>query len=81
MGVLARSLAASLVMAAAAYVIDSSLPYLLPGRSLLAQVTRVGATISGALVVMLAVSWGLGLQEINDVLRALGSRVTRPRRS
>jgi putative peptidoglycan lipid II flippase len=81
LGVLARSSAASVLMAAAAYAIDSSLGHLMPGRSLLPQMVRVGSAISGALVVMLAASWVLGLHEINDVLRALGARVTRPRRS
>jgi peptidoglycan biosynthesis protein MviN/MurJ (putative lipid II flippase) len=78
--VFARSLAASLAMAAAAYGIESSLVQLLPGHSLTVQIARVGATITGAIVVMLAASWALGLHEINDVLRALGSRVMRSRR-
>jgi putative peptidoglycan lipid II flippase len=80
LGVFARSLAASLVMAAAALLIDASLARLLPGPSISVQVVRVGASIGGALGVMLAASWMLGLREINDVLRALGSRVMRVRR-
>jgi len=81
LGVCARSLAASLAMAATAYAIDSSMTHLLPGRALLVQAVRVGSSIAGALVVMLGASWLLGLHEINDVMRALWSRVARPRRA
>jgi putative peptidoglycan lipid II flippase len=80
LAVFGRSLAASLAMAAAAYGIESSLVQLLPGHSLPVQIARVGATITGGIIVMLAASWALGLHEINDVLRALGSRVMRSRR-
>jgi putative peptidoglycan lipid II flippase len=80
LAVFGRSLAASLAMAAAAYGIESSLVQLLPGNSLPVQIARVGATITGGIAVMLAASWALGLHEINDVLRALGSRVMRSRR-
>jgi len=80
LAVFGRSLAASLAMAAAAYGVESSLVQLLPGNSLPVQIARVGATITGGIIVMLAASWALGLHEINDVLRALGSRVMRSRR-
>jgi len=81
LAVVGRSLAAAVVMAMAAVGIDSSLTYALPGHSLVVQMVRVGSTISGALAVMLAASFVLGLHEINDVMRALVSRVARPRRN
>ena len=80
LGVFARSLAASLVMAATAFALDVFVARVLPGRTLAVQAVRVGSTIAGAVATMLAASWMLGLHEINDVLRALGSRVMRPRR-
>jgi hypothetical protein len=67
-------------MAAAAFALDVFLERALPGRALALQGIRVGSTIAGAGLILLASSWMLGLHEINDVLRALGSRVTRPRR-
>jgi putative peptidoglycan lipid II flippase len=81
LGVFGRTLAASVVMAAAAFALDGWLVHLLPGRSLLMEVVRVATTIAGSLVVLLAASWLVGLHEIKDVLRALTARVRRPRRS
>ena len=79
-GAFTRSLAASLVMAATAVALDVLLGRVLPGGAVALQAIRVGSTIAGAVGMLLAASWMLGLHEINDVLRALGSRVTRPRR-
>jgi putative peptidoglycan lipid II flippase len=79
-GVFTRSLAASLVMAATAFALDAFLGRVLPGRALALQGIRVGSTIAAAIGMLLAAAWMLRLHEINDVLRALGSRVTRPRR-
>jgi putative peptidoglycan lipid II flippase len=79
-GVFLRSLAAALVMAAAAFALDAWLAQALPGRALVPQLVRVGVAISGALVVMLAAAWMLGLHEINDVLRAITARMARGRR-
>jgi putative peptidoglycan lipid II flippase len=81
LGVFGRTLAASIVMATAAFALDVWLVHLLPGRSLLMEVVRVATTIAGSLVVLLAASWLVGLHEIKDVLRALTARVRRPRRS
>jgi putative peptidoglycan lipid II flippase len=80
LGVFGRTLAASVVMAAAAFALDRWLMHILPGRSLLMEVVRVGTTISGSLAVLLAASSLVGLHEIKDVLRALTARVLRPRR-
>jgi putative peptidoglycan lipid II flippase len=80
LAVFGRSLAVAVVMAMAAVGINSSLTYALPGHALVVQMVRVGSTICGALAVMVGASFVLGLHEINDVLRALGSRVARPRR-
>jgi putative peptidoglycan lipid II flippase len=80
LGVFGRTLVASVVMAAAASALDGWLIQILPGRSLLMEVVRVGTNISGSLVVLLAASWLVGLHEIKDVLRALTARVRRPRR-
>jgi hypothetical protein len=80
LGVFGRTLTASVVMAAAAIALDEWLIQILPGRSLLMEVVRVGTAISGSLVVLLAASWLVGLHEIKDVLRALTARVRRPRR-
>jgi putative peptidoglycan lipid II flippase len=80
LAVFGRSLAASAIMAAAAYALDLWLARMLPGRSLLLEVARVGATISASLLVLLAFSWLVGLHEIKDVLRALAARVTPARR-
>jgi putative peptidoglycan lipid II flippase len=79
-GVFGRSLAASIVMAAAAFALDIWLTRMLPGRSVLVELVRVGATITGSLVVLLAASWLVGLHEIKDVLRAITARVRQPRR-
>jgi putative peptidoglycan lipid II flippase len=79
-GVFLRSLAAALVMAAAAFALDAWLAQALPGRALAPQLIRVGVAISGALVVMLGAARLLNLHEINDVLRAITSRVARARR-
>jgi putative peptidoglycan lipid II flippase len=81
LGVFGRTLAASVVMGAAAFALDEWLIQVLPGRSLLMELVRVGTAISGSLVVLLAASWLVGLHEIKDVLRALTARVRRPRRS
>jgi putative peptidoglycan lipid II flippase len=80
LGVFGRTLAASVVMGAAAFALDEWLIQVLPGRSLLMELVRVGTAISGSLVVLLAASWLVGLHEIKDVLRALTARVRRPRR-
>jgi putative peptidoglycan lipid II flippase len=80
LGVFGRTLAASVVMGAAAFALDEWLIQILPGRSLLMELVRVGTAISGSLVVLLAASWLVGLHEIKDVLRALTARVRRPRR-
>jgi putative peptidoglycan lipid II flippase len=80
-GVFGRSLAASVVMAAAAFAVDVWLSRMLPGGTLLVEVVRVGMTISASLIVLLAASWLLGLHEINDVLRALAARIRRPGRA
>src|SRR5215203_508946 len=79
-GAFTRSLAASLVMAATAVALDVLLGRVLPGGAVALQAIRVGSTIAGAAGMLLAASWMLGPHEINNVLRALGSRVTRPRR-
>jgi putative peptidoglycan lipid II flippase len=80
LGVFGRSLAASVLMAAAAFAMDQWLTRVLPGRSLGVEVVRVGTTISGSLVVLLAATWLLDLHEIKNVLRALTVRLRRPRR-
>jgi putative peptidoglycan lipid II flippase len=81
LGVFGRSLVASVVMAAAAFALDMWLARFLPGRSLLLEVVRVGTTISGSLVVLLAASWLVGLHEIKDVVRAVTARLRVPGRS
>jgi putative peptidoglycan lipid II flippase len=80
LGVFGRSLAASVVMAAAAFAVDLWLGRMLGGGSLLVEVARVGTTISASLIVLLTASWLLGLHEIKDVLRALTARVRLPGR-
>jgi putative peptidoglycan lipid II flippase len=81
LGVLARSLAAALVMAAAAFGLHAGLVRILPGHALAVQLVRVGAAIAAGLVVLLLAAWLLALHEINDVRRAITARLGRPRRT
>jgi putative peptidoglycan lipid II flippase len=79
LGVFARSLAAALLMAAAAFVLHEWLRLVLPGHALVLQLARVGAGIAIGLIVLVLGAWLFALHEINDVRRAFTARLGRSR--
>jgi putative peptidoglycan lipid II flippase len=79
--VLARQGAASVVMAAAAWIVEWRLSAALPAHDLLSQLVHVGVAIVVALVVLVAASRLLGVSELNEVVDGLIRRLRRPGRS
>jgi putative peptidoglycan lipid II flippase len=79
LGVFGRSLAAALLMAAAAFVLHEWLRLVLPGHALVLQLARVGAAIAIGLIVLVLGAWLFALHEINDVRRAFTARLGRSR--
>jgi putative peptidoglycan lipid II flippase len=79
--VLARQAAASVAMAAAAWIVDRQLATALPGHDLLSQLVRVGISIAAALGVLVAASRLLGESELNEIVDGVLRRLRRPGRS
>jgi len=79
-GVLLRTLAATLAMAAAAHALTGTLAPLLPGDTLWMKLARLGVTIGGAVAVLAVAARLAGLREMTDVLLAIAARLRRSRR-
>jgi peptidoglycan biosynthesis protein MviN/MurJ (putative lipid II flippase) len=71
----AKTVAASLAMAAAAWWVERWLASALPGESLALQITRLGAAIGAALVVLAACAHLLRLREFQEVRAAMAARL------
>jgi putative peptidoglycan lipid II flippase len=74
-----KVLAAGLVMAIAAWAIHSAMTGLLPGRRVLMQVMRLGASIGGGLAVLAAAARLLGIDQFDDIATWAAGRLTRDR--
>ena len=76
---LAKIGVASLLMGAAAHGAHVWLHSVLPGDALVAQLTRLGASIAAALGVLAAAAHVLRIEEFRDGVRVVASRVMRRR--
>ncbi|MEZ5286032.1 MAG: murein biosynthesis integral membrane protein MurJ [Vicinamibacterales bacterium] len=72
-----RVLAATLVMAAAAWWLDRQLPSVLPGASLAWQILRLGVSIGGAVAVLVAAAFAFRIPEIHEALALVQRRLGR----
>ena len=79
-GVLIRTLAATLAMAAAAYWVMEVVTALMPGGTLGLKLARLGLTIGGAVAVLLGAARLAGLREMTDLMLAVAARLRRGRR-
>jgi peptidoglycan biosynthesis protein MviN/MurJ (putative lipid II flippase) len=66
---------ASAAMAVAAIALDRGASLIVPGRSVVAQLVRLGASIGGALVVLAVAAMILRIAEFTEVRRQMESRV------
>ena len=75
--VLVRQGVASLVMAAAAWIVERELRAALPAHDLLSQVVHVGVSIVVALAVLVAAARVLGVSELNELVDRIIRRLRR----
>jgi len=74
-GILVRVTLASIVMAVVAWSCQYGLDQLLPGRGLVRQVVRVGASIGTAVVALAVVTRMLGIEEILSLVKEIRRRL------
>jgi putative peptidoglycan lipid II flippase len=77
LGVLLRTLVASAVMGAAAWLTQHGMQAALHGRGLLVHLVQVGASITVALAVLMAAARVVGLSELTDVLALVAGKLRR----
>jgi peptidoglycan biosynthesis protein MviN/MurJ (putative lipid II flippase) len=75
--VLVRQGVASIVMAAAAWIVERQLHVSLPGHDLFSQIVRVGVSIGVALAVLVAAARLFGVSELNELVDGVARRLRR----
>jgi peptidoglycan biosynthesis protein MviN/MurJ (putative lipid II flippase) len=75
----AKTVAASLAMAATAWWVERWLAATMPGGSLAVQAARLGGAIAAALLVLGALAYLLRLRELEEIQAAMTRRIRRMR--